>query len=194
MQRASEEVSSGMMTVFLSRQAKLKTAMLAAREYCSQRCNIEEPVCTIANYLYPECKVIAGHTEALDFIEKNAKAFGIRRTKRLPVSGAFHTSLMASAKQPLKEAISRVHLKKPEVPVYSNVTAAMYRHPKDVAKLLPEQVTSPVKWEQLMHVMYSRISGENFPQTFEMGPGSQLGVMLKLTNLKAYQAYANIEV
>ena len=63
MQKASEEVPSGMMTVFLGSRAELKTAMLAAREYCQQRCGISQPVCAVANYLYPECKVIAGHTE-----------------------------------------------------------------------------------------------------------------------------------
>ena len=63
MQKASEEINSGMMTTFLSRSSKLKTAMAAAREYCQQRCNISDPVCKVANYLYPECKVIAGHTE-----------------------------------------------------------------------------------------------------------------------------------
>lgn len=63
MQKASEEVSSGMMTVFLGNTSKLKTAMLAAREYCRQRCSISKPVCQVANYLSPDCKVIGGHTE-----------------------------------------------------------------------------------------------------------------------------------
>lgn len=68
MQKASETIPSGMMTAFLSHDSKLKTAMLAAREYCHQRCNIPDPVCTIANYLYPECKVIAGNMEVSIFI------------------------------------------------------------------------------------------------------------------------------
>ena len=63
MQEASEEISSGMMTAFLGSGSKLKMAMAAAREYCQQRCDIHDPVCSVANYLYPECKVIAGHIE-----------------------------------------------------------------------------------------------------------------------------------
>ena len=63
MQRASEEVSSGMVTVFLKHNTQLKQAMQAAREYCKQRCDITIPICHIANYLSPECKVIAGHVE-----------------------------------------------------------------------------------------------------------------------------------
>lgn len=63
MQKASEEINSGMMTTFLSMNSKLKTAMVAAQEYCKQRCDIHDPVCKVANFLYPECKVIAGNTE-----------------------------------------------------------------------------------------------------------------------------------
>lgn len=194
MQKASEEVHSGMLTTFLNHSSKLNMAMDAAREYCSQRCDIHEPVCRVANYLFPECKVIAGHNEALDFIETHAKTFGIRRTKRLPVSGAFHTVLMASAQQPLKEVIERVSLSDPQIPVYSNVTAAQLRRSRDIGKLLVKQVVAPVKWEQIMHVVYSRPQGEGFPSTFEVGPGNQLGLVLKLVNAKAHEKYTHIDV
>ena len=63
MQAASEEIPSGLMTVFLSPSSKLKFAMMAARRYCSERLNIETPVCQVANYLFPECKVIGGNRE-----------------------------------------------------------------------------------------------------------------------------------
>lgn len=133
-------------------------------------------------------------SQALEFIEKHAKTFGIRRTKRLPVSGAFHTTLMASAQKPLKEALSRITLSAPMIPVYSNVTASHYRQPHKITELLLQQITAPVKWEQTMHVMYSRPQGEEFPSTFELGPGKQLGTLLKLVNLKAYEKYTPVEV
>ncbi|KAL8585750.1 hypothetical protein ACOMHN_040532 [Nucella lapillus] len=194
MQQASEEVSSGMMTTFLSPASKLKLAMSAARDYCQQRCDIDAPVCTIANYLYPECKVIAGHTEALDFVEKHAKTFGIRRTKRLPVSGAFHTPLMSSAQAPVRDALRKMTLSEPQIPVYSNVTASRFRNRSKIVELLEKQIVSAVKWEQAMHVMYSRPQGEDFPSSFESGPGSQLGMMLKSVNLRAYAKYTNVDV
>ena len=68
MQQASEEVPSGMMTVFLRPESKLKFACHTARRYCSERLNIEDPVCQIANFLYPECKVVAGHEEVSHFL------------------------------------------------------------------------------------------------------------------------------
>lgn len=63
MQKASERVGSGMLTVFLAHDSDLKLAIKTAKEYCEQRRGIEDPVCIVANYLFPECKVIAGHEE-----------------------------------------------------------------------------------------------------------------------------------
>jgi (acyl-carrier-protein) S-malonyltransferase len=62
MQLASEIIPSGMMTVFYGPDSKLGYACLQAREWCLQR-GIEDPECSVASYLYPECKVIAGHLE-----------------------------------------------------------------------------------------------------------------------------------
>ena len=64
MQGASQEVPSGMMTVFLQASNKVKYACHVARLYCAKELAIENPVCQVANYLYPECKVLAGHVEA----------------------------------------------------------------------------------------------------------------------------------
>ena len=63
MQHASEITPSGMMSVFLNRESKLKFACHVARMYCKEKLGMDNPVCTIANYLYPECKVIAGNIE-----------------------------------------------------------------------------------------------------------------------------------
>ena len=63
MQEASEATSSGMMVVFLHPSAKLNFACHTARQYCIKRLGMEKAVCAVANYLYPECKVIAGNTE-----------------------------------------------------------------------------------------------------------------------------------
>lgn len=63
MQRASEETPSGMMTVFCFWGTKLNLATEAAKQYCKEQHHIEDPVCRIASYLFPEVKVIAGHEE-----------------------------------------------------------------------------------------------------------------------------------
>ncbi|XP_050395824.1 malonyl-CoA-acyl carrier protein transacylase, mitochondrial [Patella vulgata] len=194
MQRASEIIPSGMMTVFVGHNSKLNFAMLAAREYCSQKLHIREPVCCIANYLYSDCKVIAGNEEALQFIEDNKQDFNIKRTKRLPVSGAFHTQLMESACEPVVRALKNVEIKKPLFRVHSNVTTKRYHTDSEVVKLLRQQIIKPVKWEQILHTLYSRPQGEHFPNTYEVGPGKQMGTLLKIVNSKAHQSYTNIDV
>ena len=63
MQKDSEAVPSGMMMAFLNPDAKLKLACQSARRFCQTRRDIENPVCSVANYLFPEGKVLAGHSE-----------------------------------------------------------------------------------------------------------------------------------
>ena len=67
MQKASELVPSGMMTVFLGPRSKAKLACEVAKRYCVTRLNIEDACCAVANYLYPECKVIAGNVEVREY-------------------------------------------------------------------------------------------------------------------------------
>lgn len=138
---------------------------------------------------------VLGFFQALDFIEGNAADFGIRRIVRLPVSGAFHTDLMKDAKEPLMKALKRVNLQQPVVSVHSNLTSKRYkRNLKEMIKTLGKQVHEPVMWEQTMHVLYSRAQGVDFPNTYEVGPGKQLGTLLRLVNLTAAQKYKPVEV
>jgi len=60
MQAASDSVSSGLVSVFLSHKSKLNYALLCARKACS---HVDRPVCSVANYLFPDVKVIGGHRE-----------------------------------------------------------------------------------------------------------------------------------
>jgi len=194
MQKASEAVSSRMMTVHLTPEAKINFACLAARLYCTKELNMENVVCEISNYLYPGCKIISGNTEALEFIHLNASEFGISKTHYIPVSGAFHTRLMLPAKTALAKALSSVDMQDPIIPVHSNVNSFKYKSRTVIAKLLSEQLYSPVRWEQTMHVLYARPQGENFPFTFEVGPGRQLGAMLRKINSKAFEQYEAVAV
>lgn len=111
----------------------------------------------------------------------------------LPVSGAFHTRLMEPAVEPLAQVLKAIDVKKPLVSVHSNVNGNKYMHPKHIQKLLVQQVVSPVKWEQTMHAIYERRKGTEFPRTFEVGPGKQLGTILKNCNLQAWKAYSPVE-
>ncbi|KAK2148194.1 hypothetical protein LSH36_510g00018 [Paralvinella palmiformis] len=147
-----------MMMVFLMHRTKMKYACFTARCYFTEVLKMDSAVCSIANYLYPECKVITGNNLALEFLEKHSKEFAIPQMRRLPVSGAFHTDLMKPAQQHLKEAIKHMDIKTPIIPVHSNVNSYKYKHPKAIERFLVDQLSELIKWEQTMHILYSRIS------------------------------------
>lgn len=193
MQKASELVPSGMLSVIGKPQAQYKYACLQAREHCSSL-GVEEPVCSVANYLFPDGRVIAGHQQALDFLQQNSRRLQFARTKPLPVSGAFHTELMSLATEPLREVLRQVEVRRPEVNVYSNVDGKRYMNENHVRRQLVKQLVSPVKWEQTLHEIYERMKGQNFPDTYEVGPGKQLGATLQKCNRKAFKTYGNVVV
>ena len=64
MQLSSDMTKSGMMTVFLAPNSKLNSACAEARKHC-ETLGLENIECRVANYLYPECKVIAGNKEVI---------------------------------------------------------------------------------------------------------------------------------
>lgn len=132
--------------------------------------------------------------QALRFLQKNSSRYHFRRTKMLPVSGGFHTRLMEPAAEPLAQVLKTVAVKKPLVSVYSNVSGSRYLHPKHIRQLLGQQVVSPVKWEQTMHAIYERRRGTEFPRTWEVGPGRQLGSILRSCNLQAWKGYSHVDV
>ncbi|GAB0097538.1 Probable malonyl-CoA-acyl carrier protein transacylase, mitochondrial [Sergentomyia squamirostris] len=191
MQLASDAATGGMATVLYGPDSKVGQACLKAKEWCIER-GVENPECLVANYLYPHCKVIAGSMEALNFLESNAKQFGLRRVKRLPVSGAFHTPLMEAAVEPFRRALRKVELSDPIISVHSNIDGQRYRNAEHVRKQLPRQITKPVRWEQTLHILYERAQGEHFPRTFEVGPGRALTTILKQVNAKAATRAFNI--
>ncbi|XP_063701433.1 probable malonyl-CoA-acyl carrier protein transacylase, mitochondrial [Culicoides brevitarsis] len=192
MQYASDLNQGGMAMILYGPDSKLNFAIKAAREWCAQK-GTQQPDCVIANYLYPHCKVVAGSEEALSFIEKNANVFNIKRVKRLPVSGAFHSTLMKAAVEPFRAALNKIKLDDPAIAVHSNIDGMPYKNADHIKNQLPMQIIKPVKWEQTLHILYERRDGESFPRTFECGPGQGLRAILKQVNAKAWNTSYNIE-
>lgn len=117
----------------------------------------------------------------------------MKRIKRLPVSGAFHTELMAPAVEPFTQALKKITIEDPIISVHSNVDGKKYRNAGHILNQLPKQIVRPVKWEQTLHNLYERKTGEFFPRTFECGPGKGLKAILKQVNAKAWDSSFNIE-
>lgn len=129
-----------------------------------------------ANYNTPGQVVISGEVPAVERAMELAKATGAKRAIRLNVSGAFHSPLMAVARQGLAYALEQAQLRDPSFPVYANVNAEPVRSAADARRLLLEQLTAPVKWTQVVERLAS-----DYPDALyvEMGPGNVLTGLVK---------------
>jgi len=129
-----------------------------------------------ANFNTAEQVVISGEIAAVERAMELARAAGAKRVVRLNVSGAFHSSLMEPASAGLKEALSAVRWADPSFPVYSNVTAQRVGSAELGRELLARQLTSAVRWTDVVRTMAAEHPGALF---VEMGPGNVLTGLLK---------------
>jgi [acyl-carrier-protein] S-malonyltransferase len=129
-----------------------------------------------ANYNSAGQVVISGEIPAVERAMELAKLAGAKRAIRLNVSGAFHSPLMAVARDGLARALEETELVDPTFPVYANVNAEPVRSASDARLLLLEQLTAPVKWTQLVE----RLAAD-YPDALyvEMGPGNVLTGLVK---------------
>ena len=139
---------------------------------------ITDEVVVAANYNSPGQLVISGSTAGINLACEKLKAAGAKRALVLPVGGAFHSPLMAPAKDELQEAIMSTHFNNPTCPIYQNVDAHPYIDPGMIKQNLINQLTAPVRWTQTIQRMI-----ENGATEFtEVGPGSVLQGLVKKIN------------
>ena len=162
MQEACAATQGGMAAIIGLNEA-------VTREVCA------ETGVVLANLNCPGQLVISGPTEKLGPACALAKAKGAMRALPLPVAGAYHSPLMASAQPKLEAELARVTWRDPVVPVISNVTAQPHGGPGAIRGRLVEQVTSSVRWEESMRYLI----GQGFTHFIELGPGRALSGFLK---------------
>ena len=171
MQAAADAMPSGMVSVLLLDRDQ---AEAICREASSQG------TLQAANYLCPGNTVLSGENSACELAAELTESAG-GKAKPLAVAGAFHTSIMKPADARLAEALAGVPVKKPEIPVVSNVDAAVHEDPDEIRDLLVRQVVSPVLWEDSMRLMLA----EGIDEFYEIGPGIVLRGLLKRIHRKA---------
>ncbi len=127
-------------------------------------------VCAAANDNAPGQVVISGTAAAVGRAVGMAADFGARRAVLLPVSAPFHCALMQPAAKVMEEALSRVEIAPPAVPLIANVTAQEVEDPETIRTLLVQQVTGVVRWRETIGYMVKRGVG----RVFEIGAGRVL--------------------
>ncbi len=162
MQEACEATKGGMAAVIGLDEAP-------TREVCAQAGVV------LANLNCPGQLVISGEEEKIIQACDLAKAKGARRAIPLPVVGAYHSPLMASAQPKLQGELAKAKITLPAVPVISNVTAQPHTTPGEISARLVEQVTSSVLWENSMRLLLA----QGFTRFIELGPGAALSGFMK---------------
>ena len=106
--------------------------------------------CYVANDNTVGQVVLSGLLKNLDKAKEISEKMGIKRSVLLNVKGAFHSPLMQQAADELAPLLQLTSFKTPKIPVYFNVTANIDLNPDHYADLLKKQVTSPVRWRELI--------------------------------------------
>ena len=165
MQEACDATQGGMAAVIGLDEAP-------TREVCA------EAGVVLANLNCPGQLVISGESEKILKAVDLAKAKGAKRAIPLPVAGAYHSPLMASAQPKLEAELAKVKIEPTKVPVIANVSALPYGRPNQIPISLVEQVTSSVRWEESMRCLVN----QGFTRFIELGPGTALSGFMKRIN------------
>jgi len=119
--------------------------------------------------------VLSGPAEKLEAAQAAAKELGVKRAIPLKVAGAYHSSLMQSAKEGLSEAITKTSMKMPAVPVLSNFLGRPARDEAEIRSSLLDQVTGTVRWEACLR----HLADSGIRHFLELGPGGVLAGLAK---------------
>lgn len=144
-------------------------------ELVEKACEETDGYVRIANYNCPGQLIITGEKAPVTNAAKKCSELGAKKTVELNVSGPFHSSLLKDAADKLAEELKNVSINNPGIPYVCNVDATEVTNNENIAKLLSDQVISPVKWEQSFRFMLDK----GIDTFIEMGPGKTLSGFAK---------------
>jgi [acyl-carrier-protein] S-malonyltransferase len=132
-------------------------------------------VCQAANDNGAGQVVVSGNKAAVERAVEIARAKGAKRAMLLPVSAPFHCALMQPAADVMAEALARVSVRPPTVPLVANVLAKPTEDPAEIVRSLIAQVTGTVRWRE--SVVY--MAGAGVTKFYEVGAGKVLSGLIR---------------
>lgn len=129
----------------------------------------------VANYNCPGQIVISADADLADVALGALQAVGAKKIVALPVSGAFHSELMAAAESRFNEFLNGFVFLGAQVPIVSNTLAQPIVDAKEIKKALSRQMSSPVKWQQSIE----QVIALGIRTFVEVGPGQVLSKLIK---------------
>jgi [acyl-carrier-protein] S-malonyltransferase len=132
-------------------------------------------VCQAANDNGGGQVVVSGDKAAVERAVELAKQKGAKRAMMLTVSAPFHCALMQPAADAMADALAKVTVRAPAVPVVANVIAQPLTEPADIVRRLIEQVTGTVRWRDSVAYM----AAQGVTAFYEVGTGKVLSGLVK---------------
>jgi [acyl-carrier-protein] S-malonyltransferase len=166
--------------IFMQEAVPLGQGTMAAvlgmeNEVVEEICAKTEGIVSVANYNCPGQVVISGEKEAVEKAMKSLGEAGAKRVLPLNVSGPFHSKMLESAGENLRQELAKVEIKKPSIPYVANVTAQYVTEQEPILNLLAAQVSSSVRWQQSVEAMIA----DGVEVFVEIGPGKTLSSFVK---------------
>ncbi len=143
-------------------------------------CDSIDDIVIPANYNSPGQLVISGTIKGVEKAMEKAKESGAKRALMLKVGGAFHSPLMEPARVELAQALQTAKFNQGICPIYQNVTGQSVTDPEIIKTNLISQLTSPVRWTQIMQNMLA----DGINEVVEVGPGKVLQGLFKKVDRK----------
>jgi [acyl-carrier-protein] S-malonyltransferase len=145
----------------------------AAKAVATEAAGVD--VCAAANDNGGEQVVLSGDKVAVERAVEIAKTRGAKRAMLLPVSAPFHCALMQPAADAMADALAKVSVKPPCVPLVANVLAQPISDPATIVRSLVQQVTGTVRWRE--SVLFMAQAGVT--TFYEVGAGKVLTGLIK---------------
>ncbi len=155
--------------------------------------SIDDEVVVPANINAPGQIVVSGDVAAVERAMEMAREQGAKKVIQLVVSGAFHSPLMEPAANKLAEKLNTTNMRPANMPVYLNVTGKSETQPEKIRERLVQQLTHPVRWEDIMRNMVAK----KVSTVIELGPGKVLQGLAKRVerriNTKGVDTWEQVE-
>ena len=172
MQAAADATEGGMVSIIGLEKEQVEQLCEEARE---------NELLTAVNFNCPGQVVVSGSKNACARAEKLAEKYGAIKAVPLAVAGAFHTEMMSSAAEKLKNAIENCQIQDPlNISVIANIDADYYQSSEKIAEGLIKQLTSTLLWQKCME----RLLADGVEKFYEIGPGRVLTGLMRRINRK----------
>jgi len=172
MQAAADATDGAMVSIIGLDEEKV-------RQLCAEAAKGE--LLVPVNFNCPGQVVVSGSKSACKRAEQLAEKYGAIKAVPLEVAGAFHTEMMSSAADVLKEALSNCEISEPsEIKTIANINAEYYESSRKIAEGLIKQLTCPILWQKCME----RLLTDGLEKLYEIGPGRVLTALCRRINRK----------